>query len=493
MDFWSDFDDDFLSDEEDDSQIPLDSSYINYLSKLVDDKIQDGFDFTLDELSKLENALDYCIENGFFTTGLKFCDTLLQYYPTSSDLLTKKGYLLLNLKDVKNAINFLQQSLEINPNDTDTLFNLSWAYYNTGEYSKSLVLIDKVLSIEPSDYALYHKGVILQTFQKYDEALEAFRALLDSEEYKAEAMQEISHILFIQGKYEESIQMNLKAIEKEPDNYWFWFNLGISYLELERYYKAIDAFSNAIAINPDFEYSYLYLGWSYANLGRYKQAIYSLLKYSGYKFDKYVFFEIANILGDIGYYREAIRFYEKIIDKDFLFGPAHIGVALCYKHLGDHKTAEEFFKIGVSLDPKNPEFWLMAIKHLLENRKVSKAFSMFSNALTNNPKNEELLQNFHNSVYKYRRFEEGIEILENLKQLNPNDPTLLFYLGEFYARTGQMNKAIEYFTESIHLNNSMYNRLKSIMHLILRKKDYSLFERMLNLKLSSPQIKFNKD
>ncbi|MCX7909673.1 MAG: tetratricopeptide repeat protein [Ignavibacteria bacterium] len=493
MEFWSYDDDEYFDDEDDgENQPPIDKSYIRSFDKWHDSKKSSGSDFSIEDLNEIERVLEYCIENGYFKSALKYCDTLLEYNPISNELLAMRGYILLNLKDFPNAISSLQQALLINPNDTEALMNLSLTYYNSGDYEKSLKTLDKLLSIEPSDYALYNKGIILQSYQKYDEALDIFKTLLNSDEYRSEALQEISHILFLQGKFEESLEINIQAIETEPNDYWLWFNLGLCYLELGRFYKAIDAFKNSISIYPGFEYSYLYLGWAYSNLGRYKQAIHSFLQYCGGNYDKYVYFEIANLLGDLGFYKPAIRFYKEIVDKEFTFAPAHIGLALCYKYLGNDRLAEEHFKLGVSLDPKNSEFWLMAIKFLIEIKKIGKAFSMFSNALMNNPKNEELLLNFHIYVFKYKRFTEGIEILENLKPLVPNNPTILFYLGEFYARMGQMNKAIEYFSESINMNQSFYQRLKSVLHLIVKKKDFSHFEKMLNLKLSAQEIKFNK-
>ncbi len=491
MEFWLYDDDDYLEDEEGENQKPLDKSYIKSLQNWVDKKKNSGTDFTPEDLEQIERVLDFCIEQGYFAYALKFCDTLLEYDPVSNDLLNKRGYILLNLKDFQNAITVFQRALHINPLDTEAMIHLSLTYYNSGDYDNSLLLINKVLSIAPSDYALYNKGVILQSFQKFDEALDVFKTLLNSEEYRAEALQEISHILFLQGKFDDSLAMNLQAIELEPDNYWFWFNLGLCFLEMGRYYKAIDAFKTAIALNSMFEYSYLYLGWAYSNLGRYKQAIYAFLNYSGHYYDKYVYFEIANLLGDIGFYSSAAKFYEEIVLKDFSFAPAHIGLALCYKELGQHNLAEEYFKTGVSLDSKNVDFWLMAISHLLESRKISKAFSMFSIALSNNPQDEELLLNFHMYVFKYKRFMDGIEILENIKSIVPNNSTILFYLGEFYARTSQINKAIEYFTQSIQLNHNLFHRLKSILHLIIRKKDFKTFEKLLKLKLSAQEIKFN--
>ncbi|MGC8957394.1 MAG: tetratricopeptide repeat protein [Candidatus Kapaibacteriota bacterium] len=493
MEFWSfDDNDEFYEGDEDDNPERPVENLVRVLDVWFELKKSSGSDFTYDDLEQIEEVLDVCIDNGFYKSALKFCNALLEYYPTSIELLTKKGYILMNLKEFAAAIESLEQAIAINPSDPEALMNLSLSYYNTGDYQKSLNLIDKVLAIEPSEFAMFQKGLILQSYQRYDEALEVFKLLINSKEYNEDALQEISHILFLQGKFEESLGMNLDAIQREPFNHWYWFNLGLCYLELGRYYRAIDAFQNAISINPYFSYSYLYLGWAYSSLGRYKQAIHSLIKYAGKRFDKYVYFEIANLLADVGFYIDAVKIYKKIVEKDYTFAPAHIGMALCYKQLGEIFKAEDCFKNGTSLDPKNVDFWQMAISFLLENKKISKAFSWLATALNNNPNNENLLADFRFYVFKYKRFNEGIEILEDIKALSPNNANLLFYLGEFYARIGELQKSIDYFTESIHLNQKLYQSLKTVMQSILKKKDYSTFEKLLNLKLSTQQLNLKK-
>ncbi|MGB9912923.1 MAG: hypothetical protein ACPLRO_06095, partial [Candidatus Kapaibacteriota bacterium] len=62
----------------------------------------------------------------------------------------------------------------------------------------------------------------------------------------------------------------------------------------------------------------------------------------------------------------------------------------------------------------------------------------------------------------------------------------------FYARIGELQKSIDYFTESIHLNQKLYQSLKTVMQSILKKKDYSTFEKLLNLKLSTQQLNLKK-
>ncbi|MFN3781136.1 MAG: tetratricopeptide repeat protein, partial [Candidatus Kapaibacteriota bacterium] len=245
MEFWSHDEGEFFEERDDENTESLDEQHIRRFYKWLQKKKRLGVELTPEDLNKIEEVIDNCIENGYFKLALRFCNTLLQYNPTSADLLVKKGFVLINLRDYQNATNTLEEALTINPNNSNGLIFLSLIHFNEGNLEKSLNLLDKVLSFEPNNFALYNKAIVLQAYQQFDDALEIFQKLLDDENYKIEALQEISHILFLQGKYEESLNANLEALEIEPNNFWHWFNLGHCYLELHRFYKSVDAFQNA--------------------------------------------------------------------------------------------------------------------------------------------------------------------------------------------------------------------------------------------------------
>ncbi len=482
MEFWSYDEEEFFEDSDGgENTESIDEGYIKRFSKWLERKKRLGMELSPEDLSKIEEVIDNCIESGYFKQALRFCNTLLQYNPTSSDLLVKKGFVLINLRDYQNATNTLEEALTINPNNSNGLIFLSLIHFNEGNFEKSLNLLDKVLSFEPNNFALYNKAIVLQAYQQFDDALEIFQKLLNDERYKIEALQEISHILFLQGKYEESLNANLEALEIEPDNFWHWFNLGHCYLELGRFYKSIDAFQNAIALNPDFEYSYLYLGWAYTFLGRYKQAIHSFLAYSRRTFDKFVYFQIGNLLGDCGFYKQAIKFYQIVTKVDFSFAPAHIGIGLCYEKLMDYKKAEEAYKIGTSLDPKKPKYWRLAARNLLNQRKFSKALSTFSVALTNNPNDVKLLIDFRYAVEECKRYKEAIEILETIKPLAPENQYIHYMLGELYALTKQFDKSMDSFAKSFSLDKTLKNAIEAFIDILSAKRGYKKFIERLNL------------
>ena len=74
-------------------------------------------------------------------------------------------------------------------------------------------------------------------------------------------------------KYEEAISNFKKIIEKYPNDFKSYINLGAAYALTFNYKDAITAFEKAIEINPSFAEAYNELGIVYATEEKYSQAI----------------------------------------------------------------------------------------------------------------------------------------------------------------------------------------------------------------------------
>ena len=67
-------------------------------------------------------------------------------------------------------------------------------------------------------------------------------------------------------------------------------------------------------------------------------------------------FDVAEAYYELCDVSSAIRFYQRSLEIDSLFGRAHNHLAYCYSHLGDHKNALKHFKIYLELD-KTANAW----------------------------------------------------------------------------------------------------------------------------------------
>jgi len=82
----------------------------------------------------------------------------LSVQPNDIYALGGLGISLSQLGD-KSAIEYIDQALNISPDNIDILFFKGWAFLNLERYEEAIVYYDKVLAIDPNDIdALNDKG-----------------------------------------------------------------------------------------------------------------------------------------------------------------------------------------------------------------------------------------------------------------------------------------------------------------------------------------------
>ena len=109
-----------------------------------------------------------------------------------------------------------------------------------------------------------------------------------------------------------------EAVRQNPNDALAHFNLGLTYLVLERYEDAIAPLKEAIRIQPDYAAAHFGLGIAYRKSGQHQEAIAS--------------------------YKEAIR-----IKPDF--ADAHWGLGYVYNELGQYQEAIASYKEALRIKP----------------------------------------------------------------------------------------------------------------------------------------------
>ncbi|MBY9010241.1 MAG: tetratricopeptide repeat protein [Candidatus Lokiarchaeota archaeon] len=72
---------------------------------------------------------------------------------------------------------------------------------------------------------------------------------------------------------EKSIDIFRRIIVLEPTNYKAYYNLGISYFNLERFGDALEAYKTAINFNPNYKHVYYNLGLLYESTRDFQKAV----------------------------------------------------------------------------------------------------------------------------------------------------------------------------------------------------------------------------
>jgi tetratricopeptide (TPR) repeat protein len=223
--------------------------------------------------------------------ALPYFERLVRNKSGHDSALHYLGVISYNLGDSKLAVDWMLQSIEINPGNADVFYDLGialqamgledqartsyeqaiaikpefvQAHYNlgnveaiTGEFDRALVCYEQAISLDTRHYrAWYNRGNVLQNLKRYDQAIGSYERVIELKPEFAEAynnlgnaLREINKIEEAQSSYESAISID----EKFADAY---NNLGNTLYDFQKIIPALASFDKAIAIRPDYAEAY---------------------------------------------------------------------------------------------------------------------------------------------------------------------------------------------------------------------------------------------
>ncbi len=175
-----------------------------------------------------------------YEEAIEVIDEILEINPSDDAALKIKGAALANIGKYEDALEVFNKALEIDSNDNFTLSGKGFALIHVGEYRKSLEVFNKALEIDSNDnVTLTNKGISLGFLGKHEEALEIFN----------------------------------KALEINPDDYSTLVNKGIALRYLKKYGEAIGTFNIALEIDPNDGFTLKHKTFTLFSLGRYTEGL----------------------------------------------------------------------------------------------------------------------------------------------------------------------------------------------------------------------------
>ncbi|MCX7880566.1 MAG: tetratricopeptide repeat protein [Ignavibacteria bacterium] len=430
---------------------------IDTFKKFLTQRKVNGAEVPEDLMERAEELLDLCIEEELFSKALQFCDVLLSIEPYSTSLLAKKGEILIGLMNYDEAFESLQIALSLDPTSNYVLQALLRLFLLQRDNSKALQLIEKLSCLHPSEDLLFCKAKVLHESGSQDEALEILLQLLDSEEMAPYALNEIGQIYFFQGKVNESIEFYRKALDKIPDDPWFWYNLSVSFLKLGRYFRALDCAINVVTLDPQWAPGYLLLGKIYANLGRYKQALHSFRKYLNIEWDPEVCFYVAVILAELGRYREAVSVFKLLKSEKYVNTIYNSFLAYCYFQLNEVEKFSEEFRFFLKLNPNAIEKQSGFFFYLVASGFFELALQILKSALLVNTENSFLIGFTLFLALYSQKYRQMIEMLEEVYPTSKMPSKVDFALGVLKIMIGNIDAGVKHFSKSINNDKEYFS------------------------------------
>ena len=166
---------------------------------------------------------------------LDWCNKNLESDPQLAEVWSYKGNILFllgkNMGDkesmLNEAIDCFKNSLKINPDNYDDVYEIALIYKELGQYEKMLIYYDKCIEMEhPSEKVIwYQKGRHYMDQKNYHQALDCFNDAIKCYpkdavfwSNKSECHKELEEI----GEWFDALQKANKFYELDPKRYENW-------------------------------------------------------------------------------------------------------------------------------------------------------------------------------------------------------------------------------------------------------------------------------
>ena len=251
---------------------------------------------------------------------------------------------------LENSFKHSKKALEISPDLDEAHLSLARYYQEADEkrFPDKWRLCEeetrKALAINPNNAEAYF---LLSRIYGYDDAKEEeyLQMAIKKNGFLTDAYNNLGVIYLDQNKYDLAEQAFLKAVEIDPEFKTGYMNLGVVYDRKNDLQRAVEMYKTVLQKYPDYPLGLLNLGIGYRRLNMLDQALEQFQKAVKVKND------YANAWSEIGYiyllkkqYQDAIKNYLTSLkyDPKYRFSLANLGY--CYAQIEQYDSAIKYLK-----------------------------------------------------------------------------------------------------------------------------------------------------
>lgn len=353
-------------------------------------------------------------------------------------------------------------------------------FYEKGNFDKAIELYSKAIDIEPES-VLYYKNRGL-AFQKDNQLV------LSEKDYMQALRLTINQSN--QNQHVQSENEIGEALEfcKDSD---LLNSIGlIKYLQ-KKYEESILFYFQAIELDDDKSVYRENLAISYEFLGLYKEAIKEYKKVLEKEQEPFLF----NAIGRLEYwmmnYQSAIEYYSKALEIAPEVQVYLQNRALAYQDFGNLDAAEKDYLSSLDFGPDIKSLNSIGIIEASKN-KHENAIEYFTKAIHIDEFQAILYENRGISYEKITQYELAKSDLQKAIDLEPNDYRINF-LGLIYYRNGEYENAIEYYNQAISIKpeEPIYRENRGLAHYFLNEFDLAEIDFKEAIKTNPTTNSFN--
>jgi len=376
--------------------------------------------------SEFETIIIHYLESGKISLAKKAIKLGLEQHPTSTALKLFKVETLIVEDKLDAAEALLNELYEIEPTNSEIYIQKASIFSRKDkneEAIKSLLFALKVCDNEKDMVDIYALiGMEYLFLDQFENARSYFMKCLEANIHDYSAMYNIIYCFEHMEQNREAITFLNNYLNKNPYCEIGWHQLGIQYVAIKDYKKALTAFDFAIISDDTFIGAYL---------------------------------EKGKILEKQGFYKKAIENYEITLALDDPTSFALLRIGRCYEKLEQDDLAIQYYHKAIHEDPLLDKGWIAITKFHLKNQNYPKGLYYINKAINIDSNNVSYWKLYAEINHKLNFLEEAERGYKKTLELGNYElqtwltrADILTTLGEFDSALNILNQALEFYTET---------------------------------------------
>jgi tetratricopeptide (TPR) repeat protein len=310
------------------------------------------------------------------------------------------------------------------------------------------------VDVTPDNYvARKHLGLYLWKQQKYDEAMQQWRAALETCPHYAYALNDYGWGLKFRGQLAESQKFFERAVRYAPDYPTAHNNLGDVLWKQGKREEAIAQWRAALAVWPAYADAHNNLGTALRDMGRNEEAIECFQKAVHYA-PQHV--DAHNNLGvelwKLGRAEEAIAQWQAALKANPAHADALNNLACAVKSRGQVEQARTLYEAALRSNPDHADAHNNLGGILYAEGKHDAAMDHWRTAIKIRPTFADAHSNLGVAFWQQQKYPQALAAFQDALRVQPDHVTTHLNLGLMFSQLGQLESAAKELREVLRLD-----------------------------------------
>jgi tetratricopeptide (TPR) repeat protein len=312
--------------------------------------------------------------------------------------------------DAQRAVVIYRQTLEEDPSNARTYYNLALALEKLLDRAGERQALKKAIELDPNLSLPPNQLGLLELEDGNAAAAETlFKTALSLDPQFAEAQSNLGVLYGQQGKTKEAETLFRQAVENSPQYAQAYVNLGLILAGQDRFAEAEKEIQNAVRIEPN------HLGALTA---------------------------LGMVQGRLGHGRDAVENFRKVVTLTPKSPEAHLNLGIALADQYNLEAALSEFSEATQLAPASAAAHYNKGRSLFDLRRNDEAKSELETAVKLASENAPAMYLLGLIEKQADNAQGSAELLEKVVLSEPRNANALFVLGQDYARIGKNSEAI---------------------------------------------------